>query len=626
MASSSAREQAKVIAEVDDRYARNSLRVAYHLRRYVAVYVLGAAGLLTLAILPTVNGGSSGLAAGAGANTGGAYGAGRSASGAAGTAAGGGGPTGAAGVGGSGPAGSGGGAPIGATPGASPGGSNGAVTGPSAGGPTASGPVAAVHAGTGATVGGVPCGPGVAQLPYSVYADPCVAKFTGNNGGATYTGVTGSTITIGIRHTSDAQGPNAASVDAVAESAGGVSYETNETYIKALVAQFEKTFELYGRHLNLVDFNGQGNLTNEQTGTGQAEACADADAAANSVHAFTVWNWEGIFETEPFASCAATRYHMYSGEAMPYYPDAEFNQLDPYVWDLAPTCDLTDSLTGEFIGKQIAPFPAKWAGRDGALPLNGAQRKFAIYVPNNAGYSNCAATMIHNDEAQYHIASNRFDEYRYALDISQGPSDSNKAITQFAADRDTTIVLLSDPIAPIFLSQAAQQQAYTPEWMITGVAYTDQDNWAQLWEQQEMRGHLFGQSQGGSFAKAVDPNGEAARFVKAAGIPLNVSSAADYFDLLPVFDQLQAAGPILTPANIAAGTRELPQFGGPGAPVGTWYYGKGHTAIIDTREVYWNGSQTSSGDHKPGTYVEVYNGQRFRLGQYPSTEPPFTPS
>lgn len=611
---SSTRDQDRVIAQVDDRFARNALRVAYHLRRYVAVYVLGAAGLLTLAILPTVDHGSRGLTTGAGASTGGAYGA----SGRAGAPSVGSGPSTAGDVSQPGSAGSAAGL---AGAGASAGGS-----GPSAGPVIATGPVAPVQAGAGTTVGGVACHPGVAQLPYSVYADPCVDKFTGNNGGATYNGVSATTITVGIRHTSDSQGPNAVSVDAVAESAGGVSYETNESYVKALVAQFEKTFELYGRHLNLVDFNGQGNLTNEQTGTGQAEACADADTAATTVHAFTVWNWEGIFETEPFAACAASRYHMYSGEAMPYYPDSEFTQLDPYVWDLAPTCDLTDALTGEFIGKQIAPFPAKWAGTDGALPLNGAQRKFAIYVPNNAGYSGCAAAMIHNDEAQYHLASSRFDEYRYALDISQGPSDSNKAITQFAADRDTTLVLLSDPIAPIFLSQAAQQQDYTPEWMITGVAYTDQDNWAQLWEQQEMRGHLFGQSQGGSFSKVIDPNGEAAMFVKAAGIPLNVSSAADYFDLLPIFDQLQAAGPILTPANIAAGTRELPQFGGSGAPLGTWYFGKGHTAIIDTREVYWNGSQTSPGDHKPGTYVEVYEGKRFRLGQYPSSEPPFAPS
>ena len=43
---------------------------------------------------------------------------------------------------------------------------------------------------------GVTCGPGVRQLPGSVYSAPCVPAFTGDNGGATHRGVTGDTIRI----------------------------------------------------------------------------------------------------------------------------------------------------------------------------------------------------------------------------------------------------------------------------------------------------------------------------------------------------------------------------------------------------------------------------------------------
>jgi hypothetical protein len=50
----SSREQAKTIAGIEDPFARVLLRVAHHLRRYVAVCVLGSVRLVTLAILPMV--------------------------------------------------------------------------------------------------------------------------------------------------------------------------------------------------------------------------------------------------------------------------------------------------------------------------------------------------------------------------------------------------------------------------------------------------------------------------------------------------------------------------------------------------------------------------------------------
>ena len=70
----SARQQAEVIASVHDPFARRSLRVAYHLRRYSVIYVVGALAVLALALLPTVGRDSSTLANGAGPSTGGAYG------------------------------------------------------------------------------------------------------------------------------------------------------------------------------------------------------------------------------------------------------------------------------------------------------------------------------------------------------------------------------------------------------------------------------------------------------------------------------------------------------------------------------------------------------------------------
>ncbi|HXA42732.1 MAG TPA: hypothetical protein VNV65_07460 [Candidatus Solibacter sp.] len=584
----SVRQEAETIAAVSDPIGRTGLRVAYHARRYSVIYTLGVLGVASLLMMPTVAE-TAKAPTGTAQTSGGAYG------GAA--------PSGA-------PGDNGAGTP---TPVA---GSNGAGT--------ATGvapPVGKVAVGTGVTRGGFPCSPGAHQLPYSQYAAPCVATFTGYNGGATWNGVTATTIKLVYHQCQDSTGPNAAAVDKESQAAGGETYEAEETHVRQLIDYINRTFEFYGRHIEVQDWTGACNFTNESVGTDQVNANSDANYVANSLHAFTDLNWQGLYENEPFAQAAA-HYHMYLGFAQLYFPESEYIAEDPYIWAPTPSCTIGGAQEAEFVGKQLAPFPAKWAGD---VTLNGQPRKFGVWIPANAGYQECQTRVQNIDAQQYGMATSRWDMYKYPLDISQWPSEAQKAAIQFSSDHDTTVVLSSDPLSPIFLTQDAYSLNYHPEWMLTGVALTDQDNLAQLWDQQELKGHLFGMSQLGSSKVAQDPNGEAAVTLRAANVPVNPGTILNYYELMPIFDQLQAAGPILTPANIAAGTKRLPRFGGATAADGTWFYGNTHTAIIDSREIYWDETQTSQANGMQGTYVEIYNGRRFELGQYPTGQPPFYP-
>ena len=70
---------------------------------------------------------------------------------------------------------------------------------------------------------------------------------------------------------------------------------------------------------------------------------------------------------------------------------------------------------------------------DGGVNMANSQRKFATYVPNNAGYQDCVNQAKSIDENQYHVAPNREDQYNYALDVSTFPQDAQRAIVQFAA-------------------------------------------------------------------------------------------------------------------------------------------------------------------------------------------------
>ena len=611
----SKREVEQSLSAVDDTFSKRALRAAFHIRHFGFVYACVLLAVIGLILLPTTAGGnptqvSAGSTGGSPYASTGTPGGSSGVSGAANQSA-----NNAALATSANATGTGGASSGGTASGGSLGSTSAAGPGPAGSGSGGSG------VGAGVTVGGVPCHAGVRQSPYSSYADPCVDRFNGSNGGATWQGVSSNAITIVIRHTSDANGANAVATEAEVEAAGGVSYSVEEGYTQKLVAYFNKTFELYGRQVKLVDYQGQGNYSNEELDQDQAGACADADAIATSDHAFGVIDFEGNFETEPFSQCAA-RYRLYIPEGAAYFPESFYQSVNPYVWGITMNCTLIAPEFDEFAVKQFFPYPAQYAGNDGAVNLHNVQRKLAVYIPNNAGYQQCDQESK-QQLAKDGIPASRGDQYNYALDISTFPQDAQRAIIQFSADKDTSILLACDPISPIFLTQDAVQQNYAPEWVLEGVALTDSDNFAQLWDQKAIDGRLFGMSLAGSTAALLSPSGEAAKALSAAGVPVNPSAVVDYYELLPMFDQMQAAGPNLTPANIAAGSAALPAGGTDYTPEGPWYLGSSHTLQRGARLVWWNGSAMSQADGKVGTYEPVYDGRFFQLGEYPTGTPPF---
>jgi hypothetical protein len=479
------------------------------------------------------------------------------------------------------------------------------------GGTVGSQPVAAVHKASGVTTGGFKCGPGVRQIPWSLYAPPCVAKFSGYNGARTYNGVDAKTIKLEVRVTVDAGGPASQTSDKLQQQAGSSTSSQSYQYAQQLLPWFNKNYELYGRKLVINKYNGQGNSIDEAQDRGQEAACADATNVASSLHAFMDVEWGFTEETGVFTDCAA-RQHVFMPLSAPYFPESVFQKWHPYAWDNTMQCERISRDLAEYTGKRLNNRKAKWAGD---ATLQAQNRKFALYVPNDPNYLHCVQIFEQKFKQQY--GGNIVSEYHYALDVSQFPSEALRAIVQFQAAHASTVILACDNLSPIFLTQGAKQQNYHPEWLLIGVASTDTDASAGTYDQTEVSGHLFGMSQLGNTKKLSDPTGEAARaWREATGqktLP-NLGAVYVYYNLVQIFSFLQAAGPILTPQHAADGIRINPNAG-IGGGAGTWSFAHDHTATIDAREIYWDGSH----------FQETYGGRRFQSGQWPSTEPPIYP-
>jgi len=514
---------------------------------------------------------------------------------------------------------------------------------------------------TGKTAGGFDCKAGVRQIPWSDYAVPCYPHINlSYNGGATTRGVTANKIVIVSRHFMDS-----ASSQAVNAFVGAAGFATGDQVTAADMQfrkYFEKIYELWGRQVQYIDYVSQnGNSTDEALGQGSATACSDADDIIAKYHPLmVVGTGKNPGATGVFAVCAAQRHLMtYGGGA--YYPEWWFQKYNPYAWNGTMNCTMIAYQNAEYVGKRLNNRPPKWAKH---LEATKTTRQFALYVPTNVEYQSCVniADQILQTTYHMHEASDGtayHDRFNYQLDVSRLSDQAAQAIAKFHQSDDTTIVLACDPLSPIFLTQDATNQGYFPEWVTNGAGLTDVEQFARLWDQTQIQNSLFGQSQVDT-PKVLGANGEGVvTYKKATGQQIPPGTQTQYYAELSIFNLLQAAGPILTPDNVAQAVFSLPPAGMPNYEVGYAYsginpdgttapsswctahgvnHGCQHTSVSDMREIYWvctSFATDASGasrcaapkayDGHGGAFYATYNDKRFRNGQWPTQAPPIYP-
>ena len=599
-----------VLESIDDPFVQKAVRASVHIRRYLPFYVFSLVWALMLAAFPTIAGlgGDDQVAGGvATLDARGRRTTGTNATvGTSDTTDGGG----AVGSGGS------------STPSAS-----GHSGGTGGSGPVASGEAAApapgISAGesiaasqdaSGVSRSGVECAPGVRQIPVSAYATQCTRAFEGGNGGATYRGVTDDKIVIVRREFPDSANSQAA--DQINAQAGFASDDVADRVRDQFIEYFDQNFELYGRSVEIIEYTSEnGDSTEEAQSRGREGACADATKIAREMGAFGV-----VGGSQPFSECAAERGLVVFGGAA-YFPEQLYERHHPFIWHRTMECERISYQVAEYVGKRLHQRNAKWAGD--AL-YQQQERVFGTYVPDNDGYQHCV--QISEDVGARDYGVEIESRYNYQLDLARFPDQAAQAAVQFKAAGVTTLILACDPYSVVFLTQAAARQEWRPEWFLIGVAATDTDNFGDLYEPTEVDGHMFGMSQLGATDKLLGADSEPGRMYQhITGQQIPDGTTGNYFDYVHIFSFLQAAGPGLTPDAIGAGAMTIPPGGAPDYPAGYWSWADGsdgtpgagdHTAIDDSREIYWNGD----------TFVETYNGKRFRNGEWPAEEPPVYPA
>jgi hypothetical protein len=462
-----------------------------------------------------------------------------------------------------------------------------------AGGAGGGGSETGEQAAAGVARSGVSCGPGVLQVVWSNYAPPCQPTFSGDNGGATSSGVSGTEIVAVMRKTND--------YDGAAQTLGAPTFAQMAAYAQAMIDLANSQFEFYGRQIVLKTFTGQGSTLQEASAQGQAGAQADAQTEAD-MGAFIHLSF---LESATYAGALAD--HGIISMSGNFNSESVMAQYDPHFYGNTyyPSADNGGRGAAATVCQRMNGLPAVFAGAG----YQNATRVFGLTSAEQPAYAGGGQAFLENSQSMCNLAVKQHSTYNF--NFVDEPQQATPIVAQMKAAGVTTVVHIGDPFMLTFLQVAAQQQDWHPEWVAVGVAQSSLTRGA---DQQGQAVHTlflsapgFGESNSELEAswKAAKPDGT------PPPLPLGQQGGL-YQDLIQSFTAIQAAGPNLTPQTVQSARANLPPADG---DMGLWSAQAAPNNIYDLLADYalsrWNATDADPADGKLGIFTPCDNGARY---------------
>lgn len=396
--------------------------------------------------------------------------------------------------------------------------------------------------------------------------------------------------------------------------------------------------QFFGRHLEYEIVDGGSNQCPEKTTAASKEAIEK--------NAFIVYNNFDGAQYNMAASLSAEppgRRPMHFGTL--WLSDQDYSRFAPFAW--------TQFSTGSTITRQYASWICSRVAT-GAVPARSpmvtdpAKRKFGL-VHTNAEQDVRLANELKGYLKQF-CGLDPFEIAYEGTDFGKAQQDNANVIIQLKLAGVTSVMMLTEPIQPLFQMQHANQQDYHPEWMFSSFGYSDSNTVMRLYDQGQMA-NAFGTTNlgvpGGFGFGAGDPFRlyHDSHKVAPSGTPCDPSSDEGmnhdekfckapgalvtwYYTMLPSIGGMIFAGPDLTADNVTKGLQAFPstRYGGAGptadprpALVGA---GPGnHGFIVDATEWRWRPDFTSPKPEAKAGWIEYPDCQRHYL-QWPDALAP----
>jgi hypothetical protein len=441
----------------------------------------------------------------------------------------------------------------------------------------------------------------------------CVEPFSGDNGGATYRGVTEDEILLIYYQTDPALDPIGASM--VSATGADVDPESGARALQDYTDLYNSIFETYGRRVRVETFTG--------TGAGDDREAARADAITIAEREpFAVIG--GPLQSGPaFAVELAARDIICGPTCATALPEEIVDEYYPYLWQVGPTPDQAAALAAEMIGKLARPGPATLAG-DPALQSQ--DRRYALVHYDTAEGDHQAVFEALRDQ----LAENDVEltiDIPYELDMAAMQEDARTIISRLESSGITTVIFYGDPLMPGTLTTEATAQDYRPEWILGPSLLADTTIFGRRADGEQWK-NGFGLSL--TAARADRSTIDAFQVYEwAYGAPPENNTVSVIEPLVrTMFTGIHLAGPDLNPESLRDGFYRAPPAGGTPMTAqvsrgdhGVWPE-QDNGGSDDATIVWWDPAATGedeTGNEGVGMYRFANGGQRYTLGNFPES-------
>jgi hypothetical protein len=469
---------------------------------------------------------------------------------------------------------------------------------------------------------------------------PCVPIYTGDNGGATYQGVTANRVNVlvtldgGINYIGGSDPTNRVSpsdgrcIDLSTPPLPPLysPEHLTTTGLRVWQTYFNRMFQTYHRTVSLTACYANGTTAESRR--------QDAASEVARVQPFAAIPDLLTGNVGSFLQEVADRGVI--GFGAPTMARSFYAAHPGLTWGVAPSAEIIAANAGAYVCDKVVPFPSALAGPD----LNHRPRKLGLIRTSDTNFPEMAALADGvvagvNGCGGSIAATASFPTCCYASNNTEVPAYALQSMLEFKLAGITTILWPGG--ANGSYARAAAALGYLPEWIMVGDGTLDSNTAPNVPHNSALIDHraLVVSPQ------AVEPEFrqkrcyQAFRSVDSTMPDSDVAYVCEYYrNLFQLFTAIQVAGPTLTPANVDIGLHAIPADRSFDPMVPSCYYDPGdYTCVKDAQVEYWSATATPPGSQTigqpvvalpvlpiprtPGCWEPIEGGKRY-IGDWPA--------
>lgn len=460
---------------------------------------------------------------------------------------------------------------------------------------------------------------------------PCVPFFDGNNGGATWTGVTKDEIRIvlptlnggGARCTPklcssatpqgtlcDLDKPPNTDPNCRGNQDTEDHWEVQAT--RPVLRHFNLRYQTYDRRVHLWIYWGGG-------GGSAAQRAAAADVY-DKIKPFAVIPIQGFFSQ----AMAARRVMSFGGSGIGFELASAFTRHSPYLWGFNPDIEHRVEGYAGYVCSKVAGRPVTHTDGlhiDGS-PMKNTPRRYAFMYTSEANPNLQAfKDQVRPKLKECGIEPATEVEFPVAGAVASPRTDGSYAITNVAKMQDervTTVLWFGG--LETYTGQRADERRFYPEIVIASDGHLDgllgadfqNQNWFRhAWGPTPLlfTGNLLEEHPAYQACREGDPNASHEVCELAAG---------NFRSLFMAFKAIQASGPRLTPASVDRGLHSIPRIASTHPMLAACFFDPGdYTCVKDSVEQWWDPDALSPYWQGTGCFRMSNGGTRYLPGGWP---------